>query len=52
MKHPTNRLRLSSVLFWAAGIVCLLLLFSSAADAWIQFQVTRAVVADQLGRMP
>ncbi len=52
MRPPNNRLRLGSVLFWAAGAICVLMLLASAADAWAQFQVTRAGVAAQLGRMP
>jgi hypothetical protein len=52
VRYPTNRLRLGSVLFWAAGVVCLLMLLSSAADVWVQFQATRAAVAADLGRMP
>ncbi len=52
MRHPTNRLRLGSVLFWSAGAACFVLLLASAADAWAKFQLTRAVVAAELGRMP
>lgn len=52
MKHPIIRLRLGDGLFWAAGIVCLVMMLASAADAWAQFQITRAVVAAELGRMP
>ena len=52
MNHPNTRLRLGSVLFVAAGTICLALLVLAAADAWLQFQETRGFVSAELGRMP
>lgn len=52
MRHTTPRLRLGSVLFVAVGLICTVVFLASAANAWAQFQVTRAVVAAELGRMP